>query len=178
MADRHLCVAIYTTHDQADEALSRLRAEGFGMESVSFVGREYWKEMIGSRNAGERFVHRGANGPFWERLWSILPGWGVFWFFENGPALVAGPLVRTIVATQEEGGGDSRQSRFASGLSNIGIPKESIAEYEKALMKNHVLVFILGALGEIDRAQDILNKTKSINHTIHHNCACEGKTLG
>ncbi|HNY28406.1 MAG TPA: hypothetical protein PKH31_13600, partial [Candidatus Sumerlaeota bacterium] len=115
--------------------------------------------------------YRGNLGPFWERLWSILKGWGVFWFFENGPVLVAGPLVRSIVATQEQGNGDHQTSGFEAGLSGIGIPQESLVEYEKALMKNQILVFIQGTLNEIRCVQDILNETKAINHTIHHNSA-------
>ena len=169
MADKHLCVAIYTTHDQADEAFSRLQAEGSSMELLSFVGRDYWKDMVGSRNAGERFLYRGKLGPFWERMWSLLVGWGVFWFFDNGPVLVAGPLVRTIIATQEEGRGDRGASRFEAALSGIGIPAESLSQYEKALMNDQVLVFVQGTLKEINCAQGILNETKAINHTIHHN---------
>jgi hypothetical protein len=171
MADKHMCVAIYGTHDQADEAFSRLQAEGSDMALLSFVGRDYWKDMIGSRNSGERFLYRGGLGPFWERLWSVLRGWGIFWFFDNGPVLVAGPLVRTIVATQEEGNGNGHRSGFEAGLSGIGIPKESLTQYELALMNNQILVFIQGSLNEIEHAQGILNKTKAINHTIHHNIA-------
>lgn len=169
MADKHICVAIYATHDQADEAFSRLQAEGSDMSVLSFVGRDYWKNMVGSRNAGERFVYRGILGAFWERMWSVLRGWGVFWFFENGPVLVAGPLVRTIIATQEEGNGNGHAHSFNEGLSGIGIPEESLTEYEKALMNNQILVFIQGTLAEIRHAQDILEETRAINHTVHHN---------
>lgn len=171
MAIQHLCVAIYANNDQADEAFSRLRTEGFDMGMLSFVGRDYWKNMLGSRNTGGRFTYRGDSGPFWERLWSILKGWGVFWFFESGPVLVAGPLVRSIIATQEEGGGNRNVSGFEKGLTGIGIPRESIVQYEKSLMENRVLVFIQGSMDDIDHAQDILNNTKAVNHTVHHHCA-------
>ena len=171
MADKHICVAIYTTPDQADEAFSRLQAEGADMGLLSFVGRDYWKDMVGSRNAGERFLYHGNLGPFWERLWSSLRGWGVFWFFENGPVLVAGPLVRTIVATQEEGNGNGHTTGFEAALSGIGIPQDSLVQYEKALVNDQILVFIQGTLYEINHAQDILEETKAINHTIHHDAS-------
>jgi len=168
MADKHICVAIYETHDQADEAFSRLQTEGSSMDQLSFVGRDYWRAMMGSRNSGERFLYRGNLGPFWERLWASLRGWGVFWFFDNGPVLVAGPLVRTIIATQEEGNGNHHTNGFEAGLSGIGIDRESLAQYEKALKNDHVLLFIQGTLFEIKQAQEILNQTKAVNHTIHH----------
>lgn len=169
MADQHLCVAIYTTHEQADEAFLRLRVDGSDMNMVSFVGRDYWKDMMGSRNAGERFLYRGNLGPFWVRLWSFLQGWGTFCFFEDGPLLVAGPLVRTIIATQEEGNGEFHTRCFEAALSGIGIPLESLVQYEKSLMNNHILVFVQGTLDEINHAQAILHETKDINNTIHHN---------
>jgi hypothetical protein len=173
MADKHICVAIYANHNQADEAFSRLQTEGTDMDLLSFVGRDYWKDMVGSRNSGEHFTYQGCLAPFWQRLWSTLRGWGVFWLFENGPVLVAGPLVRTIVATQEEGNGNGsgHANAFEAGLSGIGIPKESLFEYEKALLSNQILVFIQGTLHEINRVQGILNETKAINHTIHHGTA-------
>lgn len=168
MSDKHICVAIYITHDQADEAFSRLQGAGFGMDLLSFVGRDYWKDMVGSRNTGDRFLYHGNLGPFWERLWSLLQGWGVFWFFDNGPALVAGPLVRSIIATQEQGGADRAATGFEAGLSGIGIPRESLIQYEKALMNNQILVFVQGTLTEINHAHIVLNETKAINHTVHH----------
>jgi len=70
-------------------------------------------------------------------------------FFENGPVLVAGPWVRSIVATQEQGNNDHQTSGFEAGLPGIGIPRDSRVEYEKALMKNQILVFIPGSLNEI-----------------------------
>ena len=168
MANRHLCVAIYTTHNQADEAFSRFQARGFGMDVLSFVGRDYWRDMVGSRNAGERFLYRGIHGAFWEKLWAVLKGWGVFWLFDSGPMVVAGSLVRTIVATQEEGNGNGHASGFEAALAGIGIPPDSLIEYEKALKNDQILVFIEGTLHEIDQAQDILHETKAINHTVHH----------
>jgi hypothetical protein len=168
LADKHIFVAIYANRDQADEAFSRLQTDGSVMDQLSFVGRDYWKEMTGSRNSGGRFLYRGDLGPFWERMWAILRGWGVFWSFESGPMLVAGPLVRTIIATQEEGNGNGHKSDFEACLADIGIPEESLIQYEKALMNNQILVFVQGTMSEIVHAQDILNETRAINHTIHH----------
>lgn len=168
MAEQHLCVAIYGSPDQADEAFARLRTEGSNMSKLSFVGRDYWSAMIGSRHAGERFLYLGVLGPFWQRLWAGMGRWGVFWFFDDGPVLVAGSLVRSIIATQEEGRGDTTTSLFARGLAGTGIPPLDLAEYEQALIDNRILVFIQGTLAEIEVAQGILNQTKAINHTIHH----------
>lgn len=178
MADKHICVAIYMSHDQADEAFSRLQAKGFNMELLSFVGRDSWEDMIGSRQSGRRFVHEGTHGPFWERLWSILPGWGVFWMFEDGPVLVAGPLARTMMATQDDEDGLPGESRFVHALSRTHIPDESTIAYEQSLMKNQILVFIEGMLDDINSVQRLLNETNAINHTVHHGAGGDGRGVG
>ena len=59
MTDRHLCMAIYQTHTHADGAFSRQQAEGLDMDLLSFVCRDYWRDMMGSRNAGEWFLYPG-----------------------------------------------------------------------------------------------------------------------
>ena len=137
MADKHLCVAIYMTHDQADEAFSRLQAEGSDMGLLSFVGRDYWKDMVGSRNAGERFMYRGNLGPFWERLWSILRGWGVFWFFENGPVLVAGPWATNCRGRKGRLTTEMTASRVSMNSRQWLGGREAISPGEKELCVSH-----------------------------------------
>jgi len=166
MSDKHLCVAIYLAHTQADEALSRLQFAGFGMNHLSIAGLDTWANAVGSYSTGNQSRYRGPLGLFWEKLWSLLRGRGVFCFDKNGPMLIAGPLVRVMVEAHDQ---DSVNGNgFESGLSSLGIPGESVAQYAKALLKNQVLLFISGALQEVNRARDILNETKAINHTLHH----------
>jgi hypothetical protein len=180
MANQHICVAIYTTHAQADEAFSRLEVEGFDMSLLSFAGRDYWADMVGSRQTRGRFTYQGKYGAFWERLWAILPDWGIFCLFETGPLLVAGPLARGIVAglanEDENGnaGSDGRRSDFETGLCDLGVPMESVVVYEKAVMNDQILLFVFGSVGAVVQAQRLLNETKAINHTLHHAAGNDG----
>ncbi len=166
MTYKHLCVAIYLAPTQADEALSRLQFAGFGTSHLSFAGHDTWANALGSYATGDQSRYCGPLGLFWEKLWSILLGRGVFCSNKEGPMLIAGPLVRTVVAAQDQGSVNG--NGFETGLSSLGIPGESIAQYKKALMNNHILLFVSGALEEVNRARDILNETKAINHTLHH----------
>jgi hypothetical protein len=182
MANQHICVAIYTTHAQADEAFSRLEVEGFDMSLLSFAGRDYWANMVGSRQTKGRFTYQGKFGAFWERLWANLPDWGVFCLYETGPLLVAGRLVRGLVAgvANEAGNGngnggfDQCRSDFEVGLCDMGIPMESVVVYEKAVMNDQLLLFVFGSIASIDQAQRLLNETKAINHTLHHAAGNDG----
>jgi len=110
MNDKQVCMAIYQTHKHADKALSQLQAEGSDKDLLSFVCGDYWRDMMGSRNAGE---------------WFLYPS----------------------------------------------MPNDSLFKYEKTLMNNQMPVFTQGVLNEINPAQDSLNQTTAINHTIHHNSA-------
>jgi hypothetical protein len=166
MTDTHLCVAIYLSHTQADEAISRLQFAGCGMKHLSIAGHDTWANAVGSYTTGDQSKYCGPLGLFWGKLWSLLRGRGVFCFDENGPVLIAGPLVRTIVYAQERDPIDG--NGFESGLSILGIPGESLEHYAKALMNNQILLFVSGALEEVNRTRDILNETKAINHTLHH----------
>lgn len=168
MTSKHTCVAIYLKPALAEEALSRLQSAGFDASQLSFVGRDTWANAAGSYNTENGFMYCGTLGPFWRRLWSVLLGRGIFWSYANGPMLVAGPLVGMIASAQEDARCDTGVDGFASGLSGIGIPEESIAQYEEALQNDRILLFVLGTLDDVNRADFILNETEEINHTLHH----------
>lgn len=168
MTEKHSCVAIYEKPALAEEAISRLQEAGFDKNQLSLVGRDTWASSAGSYDTGGGFRYCGTQGIFWEKLWSILLGRGVFWFYADGPMLVAGPLVGSIVAAQGDGHYDSPVAGFTGGLAGLGIPEENIAEYEAALKNDRVLLFVLGSLQEIDRADKVLTETQEINHTLHH----------
>ena len=172
MAERHICFAIYTSHAQADEAFSRLEVEGFNMDLLSVVSRDYWIHMTGSFQSNGSFAHRGKAGAFWDRLWAKLPGWGVFYYFETGPMLVAGLLANTLTANLGQDGKRKSTGQDVDdlqvGLLGIGIPADSVRQYHAALLSDQVLLFVFGAFPDVDHAQRLLNETKAINHTLHH----------
>jgi hypothetical protein len=166
MMNTHLCVAIYLTHTQADEALSRLQIAGFGMNHLSFAGRDTWSNAVGSYATGERSKYCGPQGDFWEKLWAILAGRGVFCSDQEGPTLIAGPLVQTILTALKQE--FPIEYGFKTGLSTLDIPDESVVEYDKALNNHQILLFLSGDLEEVNRARGVLYETKAINHTLHH----------
>lgn len=168
MNTRHTCVAIYLKPALAEEALSRLQSAGFDSAQLSFVGRDTWANAAGSYTTGAGLKYCGSQGPFWERLWSVLSSWGVFWSSADGPMLVAGPLVGMIASAQKANSCDASIDGFTGGLSGIGIPEESIVQYEKALKNGAILLFVLGTLDETNRADHILDETEEIHRTLHH----------
>ncbi|VAX09613.1 hypothetical protein MNBD_GAMMA26-710, partial [hydrothermal vent metagenome] len=99
MADKNSCVALYSTHDLAEEAVRVLQKAAFDIKKVSIIGKGYHREEhpIGFYNTGDRVRFWGAQGAFWGGVWGLLVGAALFWIPGLGPVVMAGPLVAALV---------------------------------------------------------------------------------
>ena len=103
MTDKNSVVAIFDSHDRAEDAIRELQKSGFDMKKLSIVGKDYHTEenVVGYYNAGDRMKYWGKLGAFWGGFWGLLFGSAFFWVPGIGPLLVAGPLVVCIVGGLE-----------------------------------------------------------------------------
>ena len=133
MEDTNAVVAVFDTHPEADEAVRELQKSGFDMKKLSVVGKDYHTEdhVVGYYNAGDRMKHWGKLGAFWGGLWGLLFGAAFFWVPGVGPVLIGGPLVAWIIAALEGAVVVGGLSAIGAGLFSLGIPKDSIVQYEK-----------------------------------------------
>ena len=85
-------VAVYDTHQQAEETIKELQKSGFDMKQLSIVGRDYHSEeqVVGYYNACDRMKYWGKLGAFWGGFWGLLFGSAFFWVPGIGQVLVAG----------------------------------------------------------------------------------------
>jgi len=155
-------VAVYPTHVEAEKAVKDLGRGGFDVQKLSIVGRhEHTEEhVVGFYNTGERMKHWGKLGAFWGGLWGILFGSAVFLIPGIGPLVVAGPLVAWIVGALEGAVLVGGLSALGAGLYGLGIPKDSIVDYETALTVGKYLVIAHGLPAEVDLARDILRESR------------------
>src|SRR5664280_908404 len=128
-------VAVYPSHTAAEAAVKELQKSGFDMKKLSIVGRDYHTDehVIGYYNAGDRMKYWGKAGAFWGGIWGMLFGSAFFLIPGVGPLLVAGPLVGWIVGALEGAVVVGGLSAIGAGLYSLGIPKNSILQYETAL---------------------------------------------
>jgi hypothetical protein len=138
------------------------------MKKLSIVGRDYHTDehVIGYYNAGDRMKYWGKMGAFWGGLWGMLFGSAFFLIPGFGPLLVAGPLVAWIVGALEGAVVVGGLSAVGAGLYSLGIPKDSILRYERALKTDKFVLIAHGSVDEITRAKDILNRTNP--ETLEH----------
>jgi uncharacterized membrane protein len=162
-------VAIYTTHEDAEHAIKELQEAGVDMKTLSIAARDTHTDehVVGYYNAGDRMKYWGKMGAYWGGFWGLLFGSAMFAIPGLGPILVAGPLVAWIVAGLEGAVVVGGVSALGAGLASIGIPKDSIVEYETALKSDKFLVVVSGTAENIQQARDVLRGTEHVLYTEH-----------
>jgi hypothetical protein len=161
MSKHNAVVAIYKSHTEAESAVKELQQSGFDMKKLSIVGRDYHTDehVVGYYNAGDRMKHWGQTGAFWGGIWGILFGSAFFLVPGVGPLLIAGPLVGWIVGVLEGAVVVGGLSALGAGLFSLGIPKNSILQYETALKTGKFVLIAHGTSEEVTLAREIVHRT-------------------
>lgn len=161
MTDTNAVVAVYETHAGAEKAVKELQRSGFDLKKLSVVGRDFHtdEQVVGYYNAGDRMKYWGKMGAFWGGIWGLLFGAAFFWVPGIGSLLVAGPLAAWIVGGLEGAVVVGGVSAIGAGLYSIGIPKDSVLNYETDIKADKFLVVAHGTAAEAAKAKDILSTT-------------------
>ena len=169
MSENNSVVALFASHSQAEEAVRELQKDGFDMKKLSIVGKDYHTDehVIGYYNAGDRVMYWGTLGAFWGGLWGMLFGSAFFLVPGIGPLLVAGPLAMWIVGALEGAIAVGGLSALGAALVSIGIPEDSVLEYEANLKAGKFLLIVHATPQEVRRAKDCLDDTQAVETTIH-----------
>jgi hypothetical protein len=162
-------LAIYGTHNGAEEAVKQLQRAGIDMRTLSIVAKDSHsdQQVVGYYNNDDRMKYWGKTGAFWGGCWGLLFGSGFFAIPGIGPVLVAGPLVAWIVGALEGAAVLGGLSVIGAGLYGMGIPKNSVLKYEMAVKANKFLLMVHGTASEVEEARVIIASTWPINVTIH-----------
>ncbi|MGD0300711.1 MAG: general stress protein [Bryobacteraceae bacterium] len=169
MSEQNAVVAVYATHVEAEAAVKELQRAGLDMRTLSIVGRDTHADehVVGYYNTGDRMKYWGKTGAFWGGFWGLLFGSAFFAIPGLGPVLVAGPLVAWIVGGLEGAAVVGGLSAIGAGLYGMGIPKDSVVEYELALKTDKFLLLVHDKASEIEKAKSIIAATRPINVTLH-----------
>ncbi len=162
-------VAIYPSHTAAETAVKELQRSGFDMKKLSIVGRDYHTDehVVGYYNAGDRMKAWGKTGAFWGWIWGCLFGSAFFMIPGIGPLVVAGPLVGWLVGALESAVVVGGLSALGAGLFSLGIPKDSILQYETALKTDKFVLIAHGSAAETSHAKEVLARTNPENMQQH-----------
>ncbi len=109
----------------------------------------------------------GKLGAFWGGLWGFLFGAAFFWVPGIGPLLVAGPLVTWIVAALEGAALTGGLSALGAALYSIGIPRNSVLDYETAIKAGKFVIVAHGTPEETAKACRIIKTTAAMEVAEH-----------
>ena len=162
-------VGVFTSHQDAENALKELQKAGYKMNKLSVVGKDYHSEenVIGYYNTGDRMATWGKFGLFWGWIWGLLFGSAFFLIPGIGPVMVGGPLVSWILGALEMSVVTGGLTAVGGALASIGIPKDSVIRYETALKADKFVLIIHGTLKEVEDAKNILLTNKAEEANVH-----------
>ena len=169
-------VAVFTRHQDAENAIRKLAGSGFDMSHYSIVGQGFHSEekVVGFYNIGDRIKFWGKNGAFWGGIWSLFFG-GVFLTIPViGPVMVLGHLAAMVVAAVEGAILVGGVSALGAALFSIGIPKDSVIQYEQAVKTDGFLVVAHGSADEMARSKAILESNNPSRIDLHEDVESQG----
>ncbi len=172
-------VAVYARHQDAEDAVRKLASGGFDMTHFSIVGQGFHSEekVVGFYNTGDRISFWGRNGAFWGALWSLFFG-GVFLTIPViGPVMVLGHLAAMVVAAVEGAVVVGGLSALGAALYSIGIPKDSVLQYEQAVKADGFLVVAHGSAEEMARARAILEQSNPTHIDLHEDLKSQASAI-
>jgi uncharacterized membrane protein len=169
ISDKNAVVAIFDSHERAEDAIRELEKSGFDMKELSIIGKDYHSEehVVGYYNTGERMKYWGKLGAFWGGFWGMLFGSAFFWLPGIGTVLVAGPLVVWIVGALEGAAVMGGLSALGAALFSIGIPQNSVLQYETQVKNGKLVLVAHGTFEEVEHAKDLLKQTEATSTTVH-----------
>ena len=169
MENTDTVIAVFHDHPAAETAIKKLTAAGFDMKNLSVVGKGYHtdEKVVGFYSTGDRVKFWGSRGAFWGGFWGLFLG-GLFMTVPVvGHVVVLGYLATILISGIENAVVVGGLSALGAGLYSIGVPKDSVIQYETALKTDNFLVMARGPTAEIARAKTILGTVNPSRVEVH-----------
>jgi hypothetical protein len=163
------CITSFETHQEAERAVKELEKSGHDMKKLSIVGTDYCKEdqVIGYYNMGDRVEFWGSRGAFWGGLWGMLFSSAFFFVPGIGPLVLAGPIVSMIVGGLEGAVALGGLTAVGAAIYSMGIPRDSVLEYETDLKSHKFLLIAHGTAREAEEAREALHNAGFTQAEMH-----------
>ena len=139
------------------------------MKHVSVVGKGYETEekVVGFYNVGDRIKFWGKRGAFWGGFWGLFFG-GLFMTIPLvGHVVVLGYLATVVISGIENAILVGGLSALGAALYSIGVPKDSVLQYETVLKADRFLVMAHGTAEEVAHAKTILGTVNPLSVDVH-----------
>lgn len=158
MLHENSVVAVFADHPAAEAAVKTLTNAGFDMKHLSVIGKGYHSEekVMGFYNMGDRVKFWGSRGAFWGGMWGLFFG-GLFLSIPVvGHVVFLGYAAAAALSAVEGAVVVGGLSAIGAAFASLGIPKDSVLEYESAIKADGFVVMAHGTAEEMVRAKEIL----------------------
>ncbi|GGA60429.1 general stress protein [Sphingomonas psychrolutea] len=169
MSKNHAIVAVFDSHQAAEKAVRTLSEGGLDIKHFSIIGKGFHKEeqVLGFYNVGDRIASWGGTGAFWGGLWGLFAG-GLFMAVPVvGPVIVLGHFAAMVLAAAEGAVVVGSLGALGGALSSLGIPEDSVIQYETALKTDSFLLMAHGSVEEMAQAKSLLDSTSPTRVDLH-----------
>lgn len=168
MTYSHTIVANFPSHIEAERAVLEMQKEGFDMEKLSIIGKDYrtteqirgflsWKDSAKAGASGG-----GYWGSFIGGLFGILAGAGIIFIPGMAPIVIAGPITGILAGWLEGtlvgGAGTAAIGGLAGALAGLGIPKNEVLKYETQVNAGEFIILVTGSEEDVKEAKFLLDK--------------------
>ena len=162
-------IAVFPDHDSADTAVKKLAAADFAMKNLSVVGKGYHSEekVVGFYNVGDRIKFWGTRGAFWGGFWGLFFGGLFITTPVTGPVVVLGFVATIILSALENAAVVGGIAALGAALYGLGVPKDSVLQYETDIKADGFLVMARGSNEEVARAKAILATSNPTRLDVH-----------
>jgi uncharacterized membrane protein len=168
MSEKHSIVASFPSHTEAEQAVLELQKEGFDMQKLSIIGKDYrtdehvrgfltWKDTAQAGAAGGAYW-----GSFVGGLFGILAGAGVLFIPGMAPIIIAGPITGLLAGWLEGsivgGAAAAAVGGLSGALLGLGIPKDEVVKYETRIQAGEFIILVTGGEIDVSEAKAMLEK--------------------
>jgi uncharacterized membrane protein len=167
---KNSCVAVFNTHEEAEQAIAELHHAGIDMKRLTVVGKGYERaeHVKGYYNAIDRVKFWGKRGAFWGGMWGIIFSPAFMFVPVAGSVTVGRILLSTFASGLSTAVFTGGLSAIGAALYSIGIPKNSVIKYEAAIKLEKYLLIFHGTRNEVERASDILGTLEDAEIVSHN----------
>ncbi len=138
------------------------------MKTVSIIGKgdASSQQHFGAPVTDEQVHFQNIAARLWNSLWN-LPGGALFFTLEHfGQLVAAGSIVALLMQERNDMDINNSFTVLATALFNMGIPRDSIKQYEDAVKAEKILLTVNGIRSDVEQACHILhNETQQA--TVH-----------
>jgi hypothetical protein len=167
VSDKKRAFGVFSSRQEAEQALNELKASGFPMDQVSVIAKDADpNEQLGGAEMSDRIGNQdaaagtGVAGDIAtsSALGSVLIGLSSLAIPGVGAVIAAGSVGLALAASVAGTGIEAAAiSGLVKALGDLGIPEEQARTYSDHLYNGHYLVVVDGTDDETGRAEAIFS---------------------